>query len=191
LHTFLRRQDSADDVPGRGTHDASCGCMTTVEQNREAYERFCIEVLVEGDLDAIDELVDPSVTSHSPFAGQAPGSAGFKEALARFRAAFSEVEVSIRDIIAGGDKVVGYFTVSAVHSGPFMGVEPSGKTVTYDEMVIVRYEDGKIVEHWSVADTLTMMRTLGVVTDANDEASSARRPFNVDEERLLLGHGLS
>src|SRR5687768_17028238 len=62
--------------------------MSPVEQNRAAYERFCREVLVLGNIDAIDDLVDPSVVSHTPFPGQAPGREGFKEAFAQFRAAF-------------------------------------------------------------------------------------------------------
>jgi predicted ester cyclase len=44
----------------------------------------------------------------------------------------------------------------------------TGKTVSYDEMVIVRFADGKIIEHWSVADTLQMMQTLGAVVPASE-----------------------
>jgi predicted ester cyclase len=140
--------------------------MMTVEQNRAAYERFCHEVLLRGNVDAIDDLVDPSVVSHSPFPGQAPGRKGFKDAFAQFRAAFADLEISIRDMVAGGDKVVGYFTVKGVHSGDFMGISATGKTVAYEEMVIVRFANGKIVEHWSVADTLAMMQSLGAVREA-------------------------
>jgi predicted ester cyclase len=171
--------------------------MSPVEQNRAAYERFCREVLVLGNLDAIDDLVDPSVVSHTPFPGQAPGREGFKEAFAQFRAAFPNLQIFIRDIVAGDDKVVAYFTVTGVHSGEFMGIAATGKVVAYDEIVIVRFANGKIAEHWSVADTLAMMLGLGAVTEAS--AGEARPPsfeskaerITGDEERLLLGHGLS
>jgi len=172
--------------------------MSTVEQNRVVYERFCHEVLRLGNVDAIDDFVEPSVVSHSPFPGQAPFREGFKAAFAQFRAAFTNLDIFIRDIVAGGDKVVGYFTVTGVHSGDFMGIAATGKLVTYDEMVIVRIADGKIAEHWSVADTLAMMQGLGAVTQAKAGQQAHPEFFTPqvgrvtdDEERLLLGHGLS
>lgn len=161
--------------------------MATTDQNRAIYERFCNEVLAIGNLDAIDALVDPSVVSHSPFPGQAPGRDGFKRAFGQFRAAFPHLEIDIHDIIAAGDKVVGYFTVTGVHEGRFMGIAPTGRKVTYQEMVIVRMKDGKIVEHWSVADSLSMMQSLGLVTFA---ASGTTRDLGA-EEHVLLGHGLA
>jgi len=82
------------------------------------------------------------------------------------------MRVAIRDIIAGEDKVVGYFSVEGVHQGELFGMAATGKSVAYEEMVIVRLADGKIVEHWSVADTLRMMRTLGAVTDAAGDANA-------------------
>ena len=173
--------------------------MSTVEQNRAAYERFCQEVLVRGNIDAVDDWVDPSVVSHSPFPGQQPGRDGFKAALAQFRAAFRSLQIFIRDIVASGDKVVGYFTVTGVHSGDFMGIAATGKLVTYDEMVIVRFANGRIAEHWSVADTLSMMLALGAVTQTSDgprdrpELSKAKAQLERvtgNGEQLLLGHGL-
>ena len=172
--------------------------MSTVEQNRAAYELFCHEVLARGNVNGIDELVDPSVVSHSPFPGQVPGREGFKQAFAQFRAAFSNLQISIRDIVAGGDKVVGYFTVTGVHTGEFMGHAATLKAVRYDEMVIVRFAGGKIVEHWSVADTLAMMLSLGAVTQASagqhaqPESSKEQLERAIGtEEHLLLGHGLA
>jgi len=137
--------------------------MATRENPRARYERFIQEVLVGGNLTALDDLVAENVVTHSPFPGQAPGREGFKQAFAQYRAAFPELEVSVHDLLADGDKVVAYFTVSGVHRGEFMGIAATGLTVSYDEMVIVRFEDGRIVEHWSVADSLAMMQTLGAV----------------------------
>jgi predicted ester cyclase len=146
--------------------------MPSKETNRILYERFCEEVLVRGNLNTIDELVAPNVESHSGFPGQAPGREGFKAALAEFRAAFSDLSVSIRDILPSADKVVGYFTVTGVHRGELFGIPATGKAVSYDEIVIVRFSHGRIVEHWSVADTLQMMQTLGAVVPATEPSSS-------------------
>jgi steroid delta-isomerase-like uncharacterized protein len=146
--------------------------MASAETNRLLYERFCEEVLVRGNLNTIDELVASDVESHSGFPGQAPGREGFKAAFAQFRAAFPELSVSIRDILPSGDKVVGYFTLTGVHRGELFGIPATGKTISYDEIVIVRFSHGQIVEHWSVADTLQMMQTLGAVVPAAEPFGS-------------------
>ena len=44
-----------------------------------------------------------------------------------------------------------------------MGLPPTGRTFTYEEMVFVRFSKGKIVEHWAVADTLDMMLKMGAI----------------------------
>jgi steroid delta-isomerase-like uncharacterized protein len=146
--------------------------MATRESPRTRYHRFVQEVLARGNLTALDELVAEDVVSHSPFPGQAPGREGFKQAFAQFRAAFPELQVKVHDVLADGAKVVGYFTVSGVHRGELFGIPATGKTVSYDEMVIVRFEDEKIVEHWSVADSLSMLQELGAVVPANQESGS-------------------
>jgi predicted ester cyclase len=73
------------------------------------------------------------------------------------------VTAKAEDIIAEGDKVVGRFTVTGTHKGKFMDFEPTGNAFTYDEMVIVRFKDGKIVEHWAVTDVLSMMQQIGAI----------------------------
>jgi predicted ester cyclase len=135
------------------------------DTNKAAYRRFYEEFLSKGNLDIVDEVVDPNVVSHSPFPGQKPGAEGLKQAIARFREAFPDLQATAEDVIAAGDKVVGRFTVTGTHHGEFMDIAPTGKTITYDEIVIVRFKDGRIVEHWAVADALAMMQQLGVIPE--------------------------
>ena len=135
----------------------------STEENKVIYHRFYEELLNKGNLDIVDELVDPNVVSHSPLPDQKPGSEGFKQAIASFRKSFPDLKAIAEDMVAEADKVVARFTVTGTHQGEFMGIAPSGKKFTYDEISIVRLKDGKIVEHWAVADALTMMQQLGVI----------------------------
>jgi predicted ester cyclase len=43
-----------------------------------------------------------------------------------------------------------------------MGVEPTGRSCTVDEIVIFRVADGRIAEAWEVFDEAGMRRQLGV-----------------------------
>jgi predicted ester cyclase len=124
-------------------------------------------------MDAMDELVDADVVSHSALPGQAPGREGFKAALSQFREAFSDWKISVHDLLPSGDKVVGYFTVSAVHTGELFGMPATNRPISYDEVGIVRFRGGKIVEHWSVADTLAMMQTLGAVAPVGSDGKAS------------------
>jgi steroid delta-isomerase-like uncharacterized protein len=135
----------------------------STEENKARYRRFYEEFLSNGNLAVVDEVVDPDVVSHSPFPDQEPGAVGLKKAIKHFRQAFPDLHAKAEDIIAEGDKVVGRFTVTATQHGEFMGIPASGNTITYEEIVIVRFKDGKIVEHWAVADALAMMQQLGAI----------------------------
>jgi predicted ester cyclase len=137
-----------------------------LESNKRAFRRFYDEFVNKGTEAAADELLAPDLVSHSPFPGQPPGSAGVKETFARFRAAFPDLRARLEDVVAEGDRVVGRFTVGGTHKGEFMGQAPTGKRVSYEEMVILRFQDGRIVEHWAVADALALMQGIGALPSA-------------------------
>ncbi len=66
-------------------------------------------------------------------------------------------------MIAEGDKVVVRGTWSGTHKGEFMGIAPTGKSVSFGVIDIVRIAGGKVVEHWGQMDNLRMMQQLGVI----------------------------
>ncbi|MDQ3397300.1 MAG: ester cyclase [Deinococcota bacterium] len=59
------------------------------------------------------------------------GLEGFKQFVAMLATAFPDLQVTLEDMIAEGDKVVARVTVSGTHKGTFMGsIIPNGKQVT-------------------------------------------------------------
>lgn len=58
-----------------------------------------------------------------------------------------------------------YIDISMLHTGPYAGFEPTGGTIHVSEMVILRWEDGKITEEWLVFDSASFMRQLGAQND--------------------------
>ncbi|MCE7989274.1 MAG: hypothetical protein DYG89_49610 [Caldilinea sp. CFX5] len=44
-----------------------------------------------------------------------------------------------------------------------MGIAPTGKPVTIEIALIYHIENGKIVDHWMLADQLTMLQQIGVI----------------------------
>jgi len=86
-----------------------------------------------------------------------------KEAIAYSEASFPHWELIADDMVAEGDKVAVRGTIRGTHEGEWMGLAPTHKTVTLAIMRIYRIADGKIAEHWSVADEMSLMQQLGAI----------------------------
>ena len=129
--------------------------------NKEIYGQFCEEILNNGRFERAAEFLDPVVVTHNPLPGQEPGAAGFVAALTSMREAFPDLHVAATHVIAEGEHVAARFQVSGTHHGDFIGIRATGRTLQYEEFVVVRFAGGRIVEHWGVADGLAIMQQLG------------------------------
>jgi steroid delta-isomerase-like uncharacterized protein len=77
--------------------------------------------------------------------------------------AFPDLQITVEDLIESGDKLVVRNTVTGTHQGEYMGLPPTGRSVTYNEIFIFRFADGRIAETWGVVDVLSQMKQLGVI----------------------------
>jgi predicted ester cyclase len=111
----------------------------------------------------IEELVDPDVLIRTPLPLDATGGQALKEVFTRLHRAYPDLQITIEDLIAEGDKVVSRNTVTGTHTGEYMGLQPTGKSVTYNEIMIARFVNGRIAETWGVVDVLSQMKQLGVI----------------------------
>lgn len=111
----------------------------------------------------IDEIVRPDVLIRTPLPVQSTGAQALKEVFSRLHRAFPDLHVTVEDLIEEGDKVVGRNTVTGTHLGEHMGRPPTGNTVAYNEIFIVRFVDGGIAETWGVVDVFSQMKQLGAL----------------------------
>jgi steroid delta-isomerase-like uncharacterized protein len=85
-----------------------------------------------------------------------------KEVFGRLHRAFPDLHVTVEDMVEEGDKVVGRNTVTGTHQGEYLGLPPTGKSVTYNEIIIFRFAGGRIAETWGVVDVFSQMKQLGL-----------------------------
>ena len=111
----------------------------------------------------IDELVDPDAIIRTPVPLEVTGAEALKQAWAALLEAFPDLHLTVEDAIAEGDKVVMRNTVTGTHRGEYMGFAPTGKSVTYNEIFIFRFVNGRIVETWGVVDVLSQLKQLGLI----------------------------
>jgi steroid delta-isomerase-like uncharacterized protein len=131
----------------------------TLEQNKQLVEQLIERVFVNGEDEAIDELVAEDFTPRT-FGSMPPGREGLREGMKRAGSGVSDPEFEIQDLIAEGDRVAARITSSATHTGQFMGLPASGNRYTIDELYIFRIRDGQLIEHWHAFDTASLLAQL-------------------------------
>jgi steroid delta-isomerase-like uncharacterized protein len=134
--------------------------------NKATFARFH-DAMNAGDAEVIsktiDEIVEPGVLFHTPLPMDAAGAQAVKQVWAVLLRAFPDLHVAVEDVIAEADKVVSRNTVTGTHQGEYRGLPPTGRSVTYNEIFIFRFADGRIVEIWGVVDVFSQMRQLGAI----------------------------
>lgn len=112
----------------------------------------------------IDELITPDVFVGTPLPVPSTGPQAFKDVWRILLRTYPDLHLSVEDLIAEGDKVVGRTVVTGTHQGELMGRAPTGKHVTYNEMFILRIADGRITGVWGVVDVFAQLRQIGVIS---------------------------
>ena len=137
----------------------------SLQENKALVRRFVEEVQNHHNLAALDELLSPDFIDHSGTTNP-PNLASTKGFFTMMFAAFPDMRFTIRQQLAEGDKVMTHKTFQGTHQGPFMGIPATGKQVAFDVIDILTVADGKITEHWTVGDMLSLMQQLGAVPTA-------------------------
>lgn len=132
------------------------------QETEELVRRFYEEVVVDGDLAALDALATPDYLEHDPLPGQGDGLQGLKDRVTMLREGLAP-RFTIEDVIREGDKLVVRWTNSGTHVGEFLGIPPTNKSFSVAGIDIYRVAGGKLAEHWHVVDQLSMLQQLGLI----------------------------
>ncbi len=135
------------------------------EENKALVVRWFEEVWNKGRTEAIAEMLaaDGIIHGLSAEAGMPlRGPVEFKPFHEAFRGAFPEIQVTVEDLIAEGDKVAVRCSVRGRHTGNHLGIAASNAAVEFHGIGIVRIADGKIAEAWNNFDFLTMNQQIGL-----------------------------
>ncbi|HET6447705.1 MAG TPA: ester cyclase [Conexibacter sp.] len=111
----------------------------------------------------IDEIFEPDVQIRTPLPVDAKGAQAIKQVWTTLLHAFPDIHLTVEDLIEEDDKVVGRTVVRGTHEGEYMGIPPTGRSVTYNEIFIFRFDNGRIAETWGVVDVFSQMRQLGAI----------------------------
>ena len=115
------------------------------------------------DLDAAEALLTPGYVRHDANVPDIVGPAAERQFIAGVLGAFPDLRLEIEQLVAEGDLVLGRYTIRGTQRGPFAGVPPTGRAVTFQAMESYRFEGERLAEQWVVMDTLGLLQQLGAL----------------------------
>jgi len=134
----------------------------STETNKSTSRRFQ-EEFNNRDWAACARLLAPGFVTYQPGAPGPLNAEAFIQIGQMFAAAFPDLRVTIHDQIAENDRVSTRLSFSGAHRADFQGIPATGRVIDVNGVVIDRYVDDKIAEHWALFDTMELMQQLGVM----------------------------
>jgi steroid delta-isomerase-like uncharacterized protein len=136
------------------------------QENKATARRFYEELFNQGKLDAAEEIVTPDFVLHDPNIPEEPrGPEGLKQFVTMYRNVFPDLNFTIEEQIAEGEKVGTRWVARGTHQGELMGIAPTGNRVTVRAFTLQRFSGAKIAEDWAHYDALGMMRQIGAIPE--------------------------
>ena len=113
---------------------------------------------------AIEEMFAANGVGHGLGPEPIVGPENFKTFHRAFVSAYPDLKVHVEDTVVEGDKIATRCRVTGSHQGNGIGVAPTNTPVEFTGMVIVRVQDGKIVEAWNEFNFMEMYKQVGALT---------------------------
>jgi hypothetical protein len=160
--------------------------MANVQASTQAVEALFTQVFRDGNYDLADRILTDDFRFQYPFPGFAPGPEGIKQFSREFHQAFPGFEVEVNDLFgteteSGEAEVTIRWTLRGQHTGPFLGIQPTGNYVTVSAIgiyvggggprttptgTVSREEEtaeGSLSAGWLEMDSLGLLQQIGAV----------------------------
>ena len=160
----VTRQEATDVTPSPDSQAEALKVL--VRRNTE-------QVQGQGDFALFEELFDDDFVDHTPQPGTTPDKAGVRVLYNRLREAFPDFRPEIHWQTVDGDIVTTFKTYHGTHQGDFLGIAPSGRIIQFETVDAMRVRDGKITDHWGVANLYSVLQQ--PVRPADPKAASPGR----------------
>jgi len=135
----------------------------TTENNKLTMQRFT-EFINSASEKLAAELISPNAVFHVPGRSEPMrGPTGYLAIIGMMRGGFPDIQWTLEELIAEGDKVAARFTMRGTHLGTFFGVPSTGKKIEAQAMNFYRFSDGQIVEERGQPDLLALLQQIGAV----------------------------
>ena len=135
----------------------------STEANKAIIRDFFDQVWNQGDEAAIDRFIAEDAIGNDPDFGI--GREGFKRQWRKWREAFPDLRFEVEELVAESDTVVSRWTLTGTHTGPFLGIAPTGRAIRVAGMSLDHLQDGLLVSGFDGWDNLGLRQQLGAIPD--------------------------
>jgi len=135
----------------------------TTEINKQVMQRF-VKFINTASTELAEELISPKAMFYIPGRpGPMIGPGGYLEIIQMMRGGFPDIQWTLDDLVAEGDKIAARFTMQGTHNGPFFGVLPTGKPIKVQAFNFYQLLNGKIIEEHGHPDLMGIMQQIGAI----------------------------
>jgi len=134
------------------------------EAAKAVVRRNTFEVQGRGNFEVFEELFSDDFVDHTTQPGMTPNKAGVRKLYQYIRTAFPDFHAEIHWQLADSDRVTTFKTYHGTHLGDFLGVPATGREIRFETVDVMRVQNGKITDHWGVANLLSLMLQIGGCT---------------------------
>lgn len=124
----------------------------------------------ERNLDEAFELYHVDYIYHGPGGQELRGRDGIRGLWELFLSAFPDLVASVDAAVSEGDSVALRWRVSGTHTGEFLGIPASGKSMTLPITEVFRVENGMLAEAWDQYDRLHLLEQIGAAPESAQTA---------------------
>jgi predicted ester cyclase len=134
-----------------------------VAEHKALVQRSYEQMFNRGELAVAEEFVSAEFVNHEAPPDAPRGPAGLRGTVTMLRTAFPDLHFTLEELIAEDDVVMVRTTMRGTQRGAFMGIAPTNRPVEQAQIHIMRFVDGKVVEHRAVRDDLGLLQQLGIL----------------------------
>lgn len=109
--------------------------------------------------DELGEFVDEHVSGSR----SADGRTAYVDGIRALVSAFPDYRWELQDLVVEGGSLAARLTGQGTHTGPFLGIAPTGRRITTQELVVYRFADGRITHCWGDLDMVVRAMLTGEI----------------------------
>lgn len=127
----------------------------------------------------LSELYAEDFEADTPYGLPRRGIAGIRAMIEGARSPFPDYREDLVDAICTEDRAAVRLRITFTHTAPWGPIAATGKVVSYEELLMLTFRDGKVTRQRGIADNLSVLRQLGAVRiplgqfASRDEAEAA------------------
>jgi predicted ester cyclase len=139
--------------------------MSTLEDKKRVTLEY-FDAFVKGDKAWWVKNIAPEFRRHDPgLPYEVVGPPGLQHHHDVLLTGVPDLNLHIHTVVGEDDKVLACLRFKGTHKGDMFGNPPTGNAIDVEVFDLFRFDDqGRMVEHWAMVDSLGLLRALGVTT---------------------------